>query len=73
MAIVLWVLAILTNWTAVQRTWYTHKETDRLEEGPEVGVGGESHPEAGSRGPEAGSGGEESVEGKLSAKASLQT
>ena len=31
MAIVLWILAILTNWTAVQRTWYTHKEASRLE------------------------------------------
>lgn len=31
MAVVLWILAILTNWTAVQRTWYTHKEANRLE------------------------------------------
>jgi S-formylglutathione hydrolase FrmB len=31
MAVVLWILAILTNWTAVQRTWYTHKEAGRLE------------------------------------------
>lgn len=31
MAVVLWILAILTNWTAVQRTWYTHKETNRVE------------------------------------------
>lgn len=33
MAVVLWILAILTNWTAVQRTWYTHREADRIERG----------------------------------------
>jgi len=38
MAVVLWILAILTNWTAVQRTWYTHKEANRLEQMEKHGV-----------------------------------
>ena len=31
MAIVLWIMAILTNWTVFQRIWYTWKEASRLE------------------------------------------
>ena len=31
MAVVLWIMAILTNWTVFQRIWYTWKETQRLE------------------------------------------
>ena len=31
MAAVLWIMAILTNWTVFQRIWYTWKEASRLE------------------------------------------
>ncbi len=31
LAVVLWIMAILTNWTVFQRIWYTWKETQRLE------------------------------------------
>lgn len=31
MAVALWILAILTNWTAIHRTWYTSRELSRLE------------------------------------------
>jgi CDP-diacylglycerol--glycerol-3-phosphate 3-phosphatidyltransferase len=31
LAIALWIMAIVTNWTAIQRTWYTSKELSRLE------------------------------------------
>ena len=31
MAVVLWIMAILTNWTVFQRIWYTWKEASRLE------------------------------------------
>ena len=31
MAVVLWIMAILTNWTVIQRIWYTWKEASRLE------------------------------------------
>ncbi len=30
MAVVLWIMAILTNWTAVQRIWYTSRELSRI-------------------------------------------
>ena len=45
MAVALWILAILTNWTAIHRTWFTYRELSRLER-KELEV--ESHkPEAG--------------------------
>ncbi len=45
MAVALWILAILTNWTAIHRTWFTYRELSRLER-QEMEV--ESHkPEAG--------------------------
>ena len=31
LAVVLWIMAILTNWTVFQRIWYTWKEASRLE------------------------------------------
>lgn len=31
LAVVLWLMAILTNWTVIQRIWYTLKETKRVE------------------------------------------
>jgi hypothetical protein len=31
MAVALWIMAILTNWTAIQRTWYTSRELSRME------------------------------------------
>ena len=31
MAVVLWIMAILTNWTVFQRIWYTWREASRLE------------------------------------------
>jgi CDP-diacylglycerol--glycerol-3-phosphate 3-phosphatidyltransferase len=31
MAAVLWVMAILSNWTVAQRIWYTWQESSRLE------------------------------------------
>ena len=31
LAVVLWIMAILTNWTVFQRIWYTWEETSRLE------------------------------------------
>ena len=31
MAVVLWIMAILTNWTVIQRIWYTWREASRLE------------------------------------------
>lgn len=58
MAVVLWILAILTNWTAVQRTWFTHKELNRLERRPGVTGVRESEQEA---------------EQEVARKASLQT
>jgi len=33
MAAVLWVMAILSNWTVSQRIWYTWRETERLSRG----------------------------------------
>lgn len=30
MAVVLWIMAILTNWTAIQRTWFTSRELSRI-------------------------------------------
>jgi CDP-diacylglycerol--glycerol-3-phosphate 3-phosphatidyltransferase len=33
MAAVLWVMAILSNWTVSQRIWYTWHETRRLDRG----------------------------------------
>jgi CDP-diacylglycerol--glycerol-3-phosphate 3-phosphatidyltransferase len=60
MAVVLWILAILTNWTAVQRTWYTHKEADRLERSQDRA----GEPEGVGRG---------EVDPEVSRKASLQT
>jgi CDP-diacylglycerol--glycerol-3-phosphate 3-phosphatidyltransferase len=59
MAVVLWILAILSNWTAVQRTWYTHAEADRLERPLELAV---EEPESSDEG-----------EPKVARKASLQT
>lgn len=31
MAVVLWIMAILTNWTVFQRIWYTWREASKLE------------------------------------------
>jgi CDP-diacylglycerol--glycerol-3-phosphate 3-phosphatidyltransferase len=31
MAVALWIMAILTNWTAIQRTWFTSRELNRIE------------------------------------------
>ena len=31
MAIILWIMAILTNWTVFQRIWFTWKEASRIE------------------------------------------
>ena len=31
MAVALWIMAILTNWTAIQRTWFTSRELARIE------------------------------------------
>ena len=31
MAVVLWILAILTNWTAIQRIWFTSRELARIQ------------------------------------------
>jgi len=31
MAAVLWVMAILSNWTVSQRIWYTYRETSAME------------------------------------------
>jgi len=31
MAVALWIMAIFTNWTAIQRTWYTSRELSKLE------------------------------------------
>ena len=49
MAVVLWIMAILTNWTVFQRIWYTWKEATRLERQElsleivdEPGAGGEA-------------------------------
>jgi CDP-diacylglycerol--glycerol-3-phosphate 3-phosphatidyltransferase len=32
MAVALWIMAVLTNWTAIHRTWYTSKEAKRIEQ-----------------------------------------
>ncbi len=59
MAVVLWIMAILTNWTVFQRIWYTWKEASRLER-QEISVEIEETEQAGK-------------EAKVAAKASLQT
>lgn len=63
MAVVLWILAILTNWTAVQRTWYTHKEADRVERSQDPAMEREADEETD----------REEVDQEVSPKASLQT
>ncbi len=59
MAVVLWIMAILTNWTVFQRIWYTWKEASRLER-QEISLEVEEAEEVGEQ-------------AKVGAKASLQT
>jgi len=60
LAVALWIMAILTNWTVVQRIWYTYKEASRLEKQDLQIEAEEAAPPT-------------DEEEKLAAKASLQT
>lgn len=63
LAVVLWIMAIFTNWTVIQRIWYTRKEANRLEQ-EEFQIANPQHAESRDEGGE---------QGKVAAKASLQT
>ena len=62
LAVALWIMAILTNWTVVQRIWYTWTEASRLEKQDlQIQIEAEkTNPST-------------DEQAKLSAKASLQT
>ena len=61
LAVALWIMAILTNWTVVQRIWYTWTEASRLEKQDlQIQIEKKTNPST-------------DEQAKLSAKASLQT